>query len=322
MAGGEVDGGDAQDAFEGIGEAANPGKGLLLQEIGYSGLGRGSACQEVGNQSRIGVKFYSIIAGTDATSQISYGKPSCLALCRRRSSQAGSRAGNGSDRRIASGEVSEAAFVVRQGASTVVSLKPERVFILASISKPMTVTGVMTLVERGKLRLEDPVRKFIPEFKGGDRDLVTVRHLLTHTSGLPDMLPENVELRKRHAPIADFVAATCKTPLLFKPGTQVKYQSMGILLASAIAERISGLRFPDFQHQFVFAPAGMNATSLGLGGRQDRGHGAAATPRQRRLERQQRVLARTSARPGAAYIRPRLMWRDSWICSCIGTDAC
>ena len=192
---------------------------------------------------------------------------------------------------MASGEVSEAAFVVRSGASTVVSLKPERVFILASISKPMTVTGVMTLVERGKLHLEDPVRKYIPEFKGGDRDLVTVRHLLTHTSGLPDMLPENVELRKRHAPIADFVAATCKTPLLFKPGTQVKYQSMGILLASAIAERISGLRFPRLSAPIRVRAGGDERDLARIGRAQDRGHGAAATSRQRRLERQQRVLA-------------------------------
>lgn len=170
-------------------------------------------------------------------------------------------------RQIASGEVAEAAFLVRHGSTTLISEKPDRVFILASISKPMTVTGVMTLVERGEIHLEDPVHKFLPEFTGGDRDRITLRHLLTHTSGLPDMLPENVELRKRHAPIAEFVAATCKTPLLFPPGTEVKYQSMGILLASAIAERISGKRFPDFLHEAVFAPAGMHATSLGLGGR-------------------------------------------------------
>jgi len=170
--------------------------------------------------------------------------------------------------KTASGDVADAAFLVRQEASTAVSLNPDRVFILASISKPMTVTGVMTLVDRGQLHLDDPVRKFIPEFSGGDRDRITVRHLLTHTSGLPDMLPENVELRKRHAPIAEFVAATCKTPLLFPPGSEVRYQSMGILLASAIAERITGMKFRDFQRQAVFEPAGMKSTSLGLGGRQ------------------------------------------------------
>ena len=169
--------------------------------------------------------------------------------------------------KLASGEVAEAGFLVRQGGKTVASLHPDRVFILASISKPMTVTGVMTLVDAGQLGLDDPVSRFIPEFTGGDRGLIRVRHLLTHTSGLPDMLPENAELRKRHAPIADFVAATCRTPLLFKPGTEVRYQSMGILLAATIAERITGKPFRDFLHEAVFAPAGMKATSLGLGGR-------------------------------------------------------
>src|SRR5206468_3416779 len=79
----------------------------------------------------------------------------------------------------------------------------ETVFLLASISKPMTTAGVMLLADRGELTLSDPVHKFIPEFSGGDRGLITVQHLLTHTSGLPDMLPENEALRRRHAPLAD-----------------------------------------------------------------------------------------------------------------------
>src|SRR5689334_17945959 len=88
--------------------------------------------------------------------------------------------------KTASGEVSEAGLLVRHNGRTVASLKPDRVFILASITKPMTATGVMTLCDRGRLRLEDPVRKYIPEFTGGDRDSITIRHVLTHTSGLPD----------------------------------------------------------------------------------------------------------------------------------------
>jgi CubicO group peptidase (beta-lactamase class C family) len=144
---------------------------------------------------------------------------------------------------------------------------PETVFIIASISKPMTAAGVMLLADRGKLALSDPVHKFIPEFAGGDRELVTVQHLLTHTSGLPDMLPENIELRKRHAPLADFVAGVCKTPLLFRPGTKVSYQSMGILLAAEIAQRITRMPFRDFLRREIFLPLGMRETSLGLGGR-------------------------------------------------------
>ena len=59
-------------------------------------------------------------------------------------------------------------------------------FLLGSISKPIAVTALMTLFERGAFRLEDPLEKFIPQFKGDGRDQVTMRHLLTHVSGLPD----------------------------------------------------------------------------------------------------------------------------------------
>jgi CubicO group peptidase (beta-lactamase class C family) len=144
---------------------------------------------------------------------------------------------------------------------------PQAVFLLASITKPMTAAAVMTLVDRGALSLSDPVQKFIPEFRGDGRERITVRHILTHTSGLPDMLPENVELRKRHAPLKDFVSGTCRTPLLFEPGTQVRYQSMGILLASEIASRIAKKPFSAFLEEQVFRPLGMDRTSLGLGKR-------------------------------------------------------
>jgi CubicO group peptidase (beta-lactamase class C family) len=169
--------------------------------------------------------------------------------------------------RTASGEVSEAGLLVRNRGERVAALKPDRIFLLASISKPMTATGLMLLVDRGEIRLDDPVRKFIPEFTGGDRDRITVKHLLTHTSGLPDMLPENTALRKRHAPLKDFVAGACKTPLLFAPGSEVRYQSMGILLASEIAERITRTPFREFLRREIFRPLGMSHTSLGLGGR-------------------------------------------------------
>ena len=167
--------------------------------------------------------------------------------------------------------VAAASLYVRRGEDVYGAVtglaRPETVFILASITKPMTAAAVMTLVDRGTLSLSDPVRKHIPEFRGGDRDLVTLKHLLTHTSGLPDMLPENEALRRRHAPIEDFVAGACRTPLLFKPGTECRYQSMGILLAAEIAQRVTRTPFRDFLRSAVFEPLGMTKTSLGLGGR-------------------------------------------------------
>lgn len=174
---------------------------------------------------------------------------------------------------VDSGSVRAAVLQVCQGKQTVdrtfgEAKTPDAVFLLASISKPMTASAVMLLSDRKQLTLDDPVSKFIPEFRGGERDRIQLRHLLTHTSGLPDMLPENDALRKRHAPLKDFVAATCTTPLLFSPGSKVKYQSMGVLLAAEIVERVSGRPLPDFLRDEIYRPLGMKATSMGLGGRE------------------------------------------------------
>lgn len=138
-------------------------------------------------------------------------------------------------------------------------------FLIASISKTMAVAGLMTLYDRGKFQLDDPAAKYLPEFTGDGRETITVKQLLTHVSGLPDQLPENAELRKSHAPLSKFVATALKTPLLFKPGTKYSYSSMAILLASEIAQRISGTGIHEFLDKSVFGPLGMKRSALGLG---------------------------------------------------------
>ena len=140
-------------------------------------------------------------------------------------------------------------------------------FLIASLTKPMTASSVLWLRDRRELALSDPVSKYLPAFRNGERGDVTIRHLLTHTSGLPDMLPENTELRAQHAPLSQFVARTCRTPLLFRPGSKVSYQSMGILLAAAIVEQVSGEPMPVFMARTIFHPLRMRQASLGLGGR-------------------------------------------------------
>ena len=88
----------------------------------------------------------------------------------------------------------------------------------------------MTLFDRGEFQLDDPLKKFIPQFTGEGRDQATIRHLLTHVSGLPDQLPENDALRRKHAGLAEFVEQAIRTPLLFAPGSRYQYSSMAILL--------------------------------------------------------------------------------------------
>ena len=141
----------------------------------------------------------------------------------------------------------------------------DSMFLLGSISKPLTAAAVMVLVDRGELKLSDLAMKYLPEFNEGARKDITLEQLLTHTSGLPDQLENNSELRASHAPLSEFVKGAVRTPLLFAPGTKYHYQSMGILLASEIVERVTKTPLPDFLQQHVIAPLGMSRTVLGLG---------------------------------------------------------
>jgi CubicO group peptidase (beta-lactamase class C family) len=145
--------------------------------------------------------------------------------------------------------------------------EPETVYILASITKPVTVTALMLLVERGQVSLTDPVQKYLPEFQGPGREKVRVQDLLTHTSGLPDMLPENVKLREANAPLAEFVKGAMTTPLLFEPRTSFNYSSMGTLLAATIVQREVEMPLPQFLQRELFEPLKMKFSSLGLGER-------------------------------------------------------
>lgn len=141
----------------------------------------------------------------------------------------------------------------------------DAMFLLGSISKPINVTAVMTLFDQGKFQLDDRVKKFLPTFTGEGRDQATIRHLLTHTSGLPDQLANNNELRKQHAPLTEFAKQTVRTPLGFAPGAKYQYSSMGILLAARIAELISGTDILTLVDRAVFQPLAMKHSAQGLG---------------------------------------------------------
>jgi CubicO group peptidase (beta-lactamase class C family) len=138
-------------------------------------------------------------------------------------------------------------------------------FLLGSITKPICVTALMTLFDRGEFSLDDRLTKFIPQFIGDGRDQVTMRRLLTHVSGLPDQLPENDTLRRKHAGLSEFVEHAIRTPLQFAPGSRYQYSSMAILLAVHVAQLISGVGTLEFVDRTVFQPLGMKHSALGLG---------------------------------------------------------
>jgi CubicO group peptidase (beta-lactamase class C family) len=144
-------------------------------------------------------------------------------------------------------------------------VRPDTMFLVASVTKPVTSTAAMMLVERGHIRLDDPVCSIVPEFgDGGQRDRILVRHLLTHTSGLPDQLPENRELRSQHATLEDFLRKIYKTPILFEPGTSFSYQSCGMAMLMDIVTHVTGLSLAEFMHREIFEPLAMDDTSLGV----------------------------------------------------------
>lgn len=142
---------------------------------------------------------------------------------------------------------------------------PDAMFLLGSITKPIAAAALMTLYDRGEFALDDPLSRFIPDFIGERREAVTLQHLLTHTAGLPDQLPNNAELRAAHARLPDFVAEAARLTPEFEPGTQYQYSSMGILLATHAAEVISGATITDFVATELLKPLGMEHSALGLG---------------------------------------------------------
>lgn len=144
-----------------------------------------------------------------------------------------------------------------------VPLSESPIYLVASITKPIVAMAALLLVERGQLTLGTRVVDVIPEFGRHGKYGVEVRHLLTHTSGLPDMLPNNTALRAALSPLSAFVDATCEQPLAFPPGRGVQYQSSGFAILDEIIARISGRSCAQFLHEELFEPLGLRDTVLG-----------------------------------------------------------
>lgn len=142
-------------------------------------------------------------------------------------------------------------------------LPPSPIYLIASITKPIVVMGFLKLVERGLATLGDRVTEYLPDFGKQGKYGVEIRHLLTHSSGLPDMVPGNVALRQANAPLSKFLEEACTVPLAFPAGRGVQYQSTGLLVLSEIMHQISGKLCAEFLRQEVCAPLGMHDTALG-----------------------------------------------------------
>jgi CubicO group peptidase (beta-lactamase class C family) len=143
---------------------------------------------------------------------------------------------------------------------------PSTISCLASVSKQFTAMIIMMLAEKNKIKYDDPVSKYIPELSKYANG-TTIRHLLTHTSGIPDVGDLGVD----HPGLTnDEVLKTLvsQNSLTFKPGTKYEYSNTGYILLSIIIERITGKSYKEFLSEKILSPLKMNNTFLYDGSQQ------------------------------------------------------
>ncbi len=147
---------------------------------------------------------------------------------------------------------------------TQTAMRPDTVFWIASMTKPITATAVMMMQEEGRLSVDDPVARYLPEFRqlkdaAGQPASITIRQCLTHSSGLCDL---SLDETKTTATLAGLSPLIASKPLKFPPGSQWQYCQTGINTVARIVEVVSGKSYPDFLQDRLFTPLGMVDTSF------------------------------------------------------------
>jgi CubicO group peptidase (beta-lactamase class C family) len=155
-------------------------------------------------------------------------------------------------------------------------MSPDALFWIASMSKPITSAALMVLVDEGKVKVDDPVEKYLPEFKSqmvvAEKDdnhvllrkpkhPILVRNVLSHTSGLDFRSPIEVPTLDLF-PLETRVRSYAAMPLLFEPDTKYQYSNEGINTAGRIIEVVSGKKYEDFLNERFFKPLGMKDTTF------------------------------------------------------------
>lgn len=149
-------------------------------------------------------------------------------------------------------------------------MRPDSIFWIASMTKPVTAAAILMLQDEGKLSVDDPVGKYIPELAhlktaDGKEHAVTIRHALTHTAGMGEATDEETAKART---LADLVPAFAAKPLGFAPGSEWRYSQSGINTAGRIIEIVSGKDLETFFQERLFKPLGMTDTTFYLKGEQ------------------------------------------------------
>lgn len=140
----------------------------------------------------------------------------------------------------------------------------EQLCLVASITKSVVATLALKLVGEGQFSLSERVTDWLPELPTAPFRRITIRHLLTHTCGLPDQLPGNTQLRSSHASLADFVVQIGENGTDYAPGSDCRYSSMGFLLLGEVISRATRLPLPQALQSHLFEPSEMNHSWLGI----------------------------------------------------------
>lgn len=156
-------------------------------------------------------------------------------------------------------------------ADPVIGLKnnPDKRFMIASISKSFVACAILQLEERGLLTVHDPIGKHLPEYPSWAGKNITIHHLLSHTSGIPDYI-NDFPLRFRMQQMSgwmpsrdELIASFQDRPLGFMPGTKFKYSNSGYVLLARIVEKVSGKDYGIYLQEYILGPLGMEDSGLG-----------------------------------------------------------
>lgn len=144
-----------------------------------------------------------------------------------------------------------------------VAMRPDHVFEIGSITKQFTAVSILMLMEQGKLKLEDPLTKYIPDYPKGES--ITIHHLLTHTSGIKSYTGMQAWAKRwrEDLPPLQMIDIFKNEPMDFAPGEKWQYNNSAYFILGYIIEKISGLSYAEYLEKNIFAPLGLKNTFYG-----------------------------------------------------------